>query len=53
MKKNLYYFLRLIWFVLILYILDTYKQTFGWVSLVVCTIILIIGDDLIIKFFKK
>lgn len=52
MKNFLYYCLRFIGFVLIVSILDNYKQTYGWVSFVVAIIIGGIGDGLLRKQFR-
>ncbi|MBL4937624.1 hypothetical protein JK636_18065 [Clostridium sp. YIM B02515] len=53
MKKFYYICLKLLWYFLITVIATTYKQNYGWLFLVVCAIILAVGDAVLSRLFKK
>jgi len=53
MKKFYYYCLQFGWYALISFIALTYWRTYGWGFVVICFLILYVGDNLITKFFKS
>ena len=52
-KSLLYLFLKFVWYFMMSLIARTYKQTFWFVFLVVCAMILFVGDTIISKHFKS
>lgn len=51
--KYLYWLIMLTWYFTMSFLATTYWKEFGWWFLVICAIVLILGDTLIRKLCKK
>jgi hypothetical protein len=53
MTRFLYWVVKMGWYFVITVITTTYWKGFGWWFLVICAIVLLLGDELIRKIIKK
>jgi hypothetical protein len=51
--RYFYWLVKFAWYFAMSVIATTYWKGFGWWFLVICAIVLLLGDELIRKLFKK
>ncbi|WP_180994397.1 hypothetical protein [Bacillus sp. Marseille-P3661] len=51
--RLLYWFVKLGWYFIMTFLATTYWKGFGWWFLIICAILLILGDEWIRKLLKK